>query len=109
MRMNNIFNLIFREIYSHKDPIWIKKEYNIPDTINLSVCLTQEGYFVITSPDLPGLITEAKNHQELIEMVNDAVLTYFDVPKRDADIVFNQFNIGNQVIRYEGKLQTSVA
>lgn len=107
--MNSLFQSILRAIYPHKDPVWIKREYNIPDTIKLSVHLTQEGYFIVTSPDLPGLVTEARNHQEMIEMVNDAVLTYFDVPKREADIVYDQFSIGNQLIRYEGKLQTRVA
>lgn len=107
--MDNVFQSVLRFVYPHKDPVLIKREYNIPDTINLSVRLTKEGYFVVTSPDLPGLLTEARDHEELIEMVNDAVLTYFDVPKREADIVYNQFNLGDQVIRYEGKLQTRTA
>ena len=107
--MSSLFQTILRFIFPHKDPTWIKRKYNIQDTINLSVRLTQEGYFVVTSRDLPGLVTEARNHQELIEMVNDAVLTYFDVPKREADIIYNQFNIGDQIIQYEGKLQTRTA
>jgi hypothetical protein len=30
---------------------------------------------------------------ELIEVYNDAVLTYFDVPKRESDYVFNELNL----------------
>ena len=107
--MNGLLQSMLRLIYPHKDPAVIKRKYNMPDTINLSVRLTPEGYFVVTSHDLPGLVTEARDHQELIEMVNDAVLTYFDVPKREADIIYNQFNIGDRVIQYEGKLQTRTA
>ena len=107
--MKDIFHTIFRALYPHKEANAIKREYNLPAELKLKVRLYEDGWFVVTSPDLPGLVTQARNYQELIEMVNDAVLTYFDVPKRKADIVYNKFNIGNQVIQYEGQLQTKAA
>jgi predicted RNase H-like HicB family nuclease len=103
--MSQILNKIIRFFYPSNDPILVKRQYGLPETINLTVRF-QDGWLVATSSELPGLITQAKDQQELIEMVNDAVLTYFDVPKRTADVVYNTFNIGNQVIQYEGQLQT---
>jgi predicted RNase H-like HicB family nuclease len=109
MKVGGLLNTIFRKIYSHKDPAMIKRQYGLPDILNLNIGLTREGWFVVQSPDLPGLVTQAKDREELIEMVNDAVLTYFDIPRRDADIVYNQFNFGDQIIQYKGKLQTKAA
>ena len=68
--------------------------------------ISADGWFVVTSPDLPGLVTQARSQSELIEMVNDAVLTYFDVPKTKADIVYDQFNLGGELVQYQGQLQT---
>lgn len=100
---------IFRAFYPHQDPGLIKRKYGIPEAINLNFTLKPNGWFIVTSPDLPGLVTEAKTQDELVLMVNDAVLTYFDVPKKEADIIYNQFNIGNQMIQYTGQLVTKAA
>ncbi|MEK7090177.1 MAG: hypothetical protein AAB930_01165 [Patescibacteria group bacterium] len=70
----------------------IKTKYGIPDTINLSFEIT-DGKFIITSPDLPGFITQARDQKELLEMVDDAVLTYYDVPENEAVGVFNVIHI----------------
>ncbi len=107
--MQKLFYKAFRAIFPHQNPTLLKRKYGIPDTIHLNVRLTQDGWFVVTSPELPGLVTQAKNQDKLIEMVNDAVLSYFDVPKKEADIVYDQFNIGNQTIQYSGQLITKVA
>ena len=95
-------------MYPHKNSAAVKREYGLPESLNLQVRLTSDGWFVVQSPDLPGLITQAQNQEELIEMVNDAVLSYFDVPRREADIVYDQFTLGDQIIQYKGKLQTRV-
>ena len=47
----------------------------------------------MTCQELPGLITEAKNGKDLLEKFNDAVLTYYDVPKKEGDLGHNQLNI----------------
>src|SRR3990167_5706110 len=105
--MKTIFQSVFRTLYPQQSPGAIKRQYGLPDTLNLTVRF-EDGWFVVTSPELPGLVTEARSHKELIEMVNDAVLTYFDVPRREADIVYDQFTLGDQVVQYRGQLQTKL-
>ena len=85
-----MFKFLFTK---QKTPAEIKKKYGIPDKINLSFEITADGWFLVTSPELPGLITQARNAKELIIMVNDAILTYFDVPKREANEIFNVISI----------------
>ncbi|MEK7496849.1 MAG: hypothetical protein AAB657_03000 [Patescibacteria group bacterium] len=104
--MKDVWQTIFRAVYPHQDPVSIKREYGLPNQINLQVQISADGWFVVTSPDLPGLVTQARSQSELIEMVNDAVLTYFDVPKTKADIVYDQFNLGGELVQYQGQLQT---
>lgn len=84
---------MFSFFSSKKDPFQVRKEYNIPTKVQLSIQITPDGWFLVTSPELPGLITQARNAKELLEMVNDAILTYFDVPKKEADEIFNFVNI----------------
>lgn len=88
-----MLNQIFRFFYPAKSAEEIKKTYNIPDKFNLHIRFTNDGYFILTCEELPGLITEAKNGKELIKMFNDAVLTYYDVPRRIGDIVHNKMDI----------------
>ncbi|MCD4705428.1 hypothetical protein K8R66_05125 [bacterium] len=91
--MNNIYNKIFRVFVPAKSALEIKNKYNIPSELSMKIRFTENGYFVLTCNELPGLITEAKNGKELIRMFNDAVLSYFDVPKLEGDIVFNKLDI----------------
>ncbi|MCK5320144.1 hypothetical protein KAJ61_02015 [Candidatus Parcubacteria bacterium] len=101
--LQNLFKSLGRE-----NPVQIKEKYNIPSELKLNIRLTKKGYFVLTSPELPGLITQAHNTKELLDMFNDAVLTYFDVPKNEANIIFNNINIeGHGSISYEKELQTA--
>ena len=71
----------------------IKKEYNIPDKFDVHVRFSKDGYFILTCPELPGLVTEAREGKELIRMFNDAVLSYYDIPKRVGDIIHNKMDI----------------
>ena len=87
-----MLNKIYRYFQPQQDPYSIKKKYGIPDNISLTVEF-KDGWFIVTSPELPGLITEGRNGDELLGMVNDAILTYFDVPKKESDYVFNMLNI----------------
>ena len=84
---------IYRLFHPAKHPNVIRSEYGIPETISLKIKVTKDGYFVATSPDLPGLITQAKGASELLDMINDAILTYYDVPKKDGDIVMDVIQI----------------
>ncbi len=97
----------YRLVVPGKDPASIKREFGLPEKIDLRFRVTDDGWFVVVSPDLPGLVTQAQSQQELIEMVNDAVLTYFDVPKSAGDMVYNRIKLGDKVIEYEGQLQTA--
>ena len=107
--LKDIWRGIFRLIYPHKNPAEIKQQYGIPESLNINVRISKDGWFVISSLDLPGFITQAQNHQELVEMINDAVLTYFDVPRKEADIIYDRISIGDQIIEYKAKLQTQSA
>ncbi len=87
-----MLNRIYRFIFPAQEEGAVRKQYGIPNKINLNLEL-KDGCFVITSSDLPGFITQARNTEELLDMVNDAVLTYYDVPKRASDFVYNKIDI----------------
>jgi predicted RNase H-like HicB family nuclease len=53
-----------------------------PKEIEVAVNRSEDGGFVATIPAFPGIITEADTFSELIEMVNDAMLTYFGLMER---------------------------
>lgn len=97
---------LFRLIYPHQNPAQVKREYGLPETINFNIRLTSDGWFVVHFPDLPGVVTQARSHGELIEMINDAVLTYYDVPRRKADIVYDSFNLNGEQLQYQAELKT---
>ncbi|MCK4592583.1 hypothetical protein KAT63_04065 [Candidatus Parcubacteria bacterium] len=100
--MKKCINKIFRSIYPSQYPQEIKNRYGIPEKLELDIAFTKDGYFILTSKDLPGLITEAENGKELIKMFNDAILTYYDVPKREGDIVYDSLNIhGHGIFKME--------
>ena len=54
----------------------------LPHEILVIVRRSEDGGFVAEIASFPGVITEAETFSELIAMVNDAVLMYFDVPER---------------------------
>ena len=87
----------------------VKTKYGIPDEIGLSVETTPDGWFLVTSKELPGLITQARNAKELIEMVNDAILTYFDVPRREASEIFNKIFIEGRGVILSEKMKQEFA
>jgi len=86
---------LFRLFFPQKDPGYITKKYNIPDKIDWEIQLNRYG-LVAVSKSLPGLVTNASNPEELLEMMNDAVLEYFNVSKFDSDYVFDTLNLDGQ-------------
>lgn len=76
-----MINKLFRLIYPAQHPVDLARYYNIPHQMRFNF-QTKKGVIVATSDDLPGFITEAKDASELLEMINDGILTYFDVPRR---------------------------
>lgn len=107
--MNDLFYRLFRWVFPHKPSAEVLRKYNIPVNISLQIQLTPDGWFCATAKELPGLITQAKSQQELVVMINDAVLTYFDVPRREADIIYDRITVGEKTIQYEGKLHALTA
>lgn len=83
---------LFRKLFPQKDPALVMQEYNIPNKIDWKIRLNKHG-LVATSEDLPGLVTNADNPEELLQMMNDAVLEYFDVPKLKSDYIFDTLNL----------------
>lgn len=89
-----MFGKVIRLFYPAKSPLDIQREYGIPSSFdNVKIRITKDGFFILSCPDLPGLVTEAKNGKDLIKMFNDALLNYYDVPRKVGDIVNNVLNI----------------
>lgn len=64
-----------------------KKEINkfrdlFPREIIARVHRSEDGGFSIEILTYPGCFTEAETFSELIEMINDAVRTYFEIPEK---------------------------
>lgn len=53
-----------------------------PQEIGVHVRRSQDGGFVAELLHVPGCITEAETLSELIEMINDAVRTMLEVPRK---------------------------
>lgn len=106
---NSTVNKIFRFVFPAHHPMDIIRQYNIPSQIRFKF-KSKDGWIIATSDDLPGFITEAHNPQELLEMINDGILTYFDVPKRVGDVVHDQMTIdgyGTVSIKEKEELQSA--
>ncbi len=54
----------------------------LPDKIAVEFHKSKDGGYWAEIKNLPGCITQANSGQELFEMVNDAVYTYYDVPEK---------------------------
>ena len=55
---------------------------SFPQELSVSIMRSEEGKFVARIDTFKGLFTEGNDFSELMEMVNDAVKTYFEVPKK---------------------------
>lgn len=53
-----------------------------PRQIGVRVSRSQDGGFVAQVANFPGCVTEADTFSELIEMVNDAMRTMLEIPKK---------------------------
>lgn len=86
---------LLRLFFPQKNPEEIKNKYNIPEKLDWDIQLTKNG-LVATCKNLPGLVTNADNPEELLEMMNDAVLEYFNVSKIESDYIYDNLNIAGQ-------------
>ncbi len=53
-----------------------------PREINVNVSRSEEGVFLARVNTLKGMFTEGKTFLELMEMINDAMRTYFEIPEK---------------------------
>jgi len=53
-----------------------------PHTVQVKVSLSKDGGYFAEVLTFPGCITQAETLSELIEMVNDAVSTVLEVPRK---------------------------
>lgn len=63
----------------------IEYTMRLPSVLRVEIHRGEQGGFWAKVLDLPGCATQASSFPELIEMVNDAVLTYFEVPEKFRD------------------------
>jgi len=54
--------------------------WKLPDKLEVEIKRSESGGFYAEIKNLPGCITQADSVQELYEMINDAVITYFKIP-----------------------------
>ena len=59
-----------------------KLRSQFPNPIRVEITRPTEGGFLADVKTFPSVFTEADSFSELIEMVNDAVRTYFEIPKK---------------------------
>ncbi len=58
-----------------------------PSEILVCIERSAEGGFCAEIKTFPGCFTQADDFSELIEMVNDAILTYFEIPQKYVDLM----------------------
>jgi predicted RNase H-like HicB family nuclease len=57
-------------------------QYKLPDSVRVTILEEPEGGYSARAEDLGGnVVTQADTGPELFEMVNDAILTSFDIPE----------------------------
>lgn len=56
-------------------------KYKFPNTLSVSIKPSEDGGYIVSVNDLKGCITQAENGKELLEMVNNALYTYFEIPR----------------------------
>ncbi|MEK7480678.1 MAG: type II toxin-antitoxin system HicB family antitoxin [Patescibacteria group bacterium] len=54
----------------------------LPEELEVEIHRAEEGGFWAQIKNLPGCNTQGENFFDLIDMINDAVFTYFEVPER---------------------------
>lgn len=60
------------------------EKYKLPDKVQIEISRNEKGGFFARLVDYPGCFTVAGSPLELIQNVTDAILTYFEVPRKDA-------------------------
>jgi predicted RNase H-like HicB family nuclease len=53
-----------------------------PQQLAVQVARSADGGFVASVISIPGVQTEAESFSELLDMINDAIRTYFEIPAK---------------------------
>jgi predicted RNase H-like HicB family nuclease len=73
-------------VYRHMAPQEIQEINKLrdlfPNEISVNVSRGENGEFLAKINTFKGIYTEGKTFLELMEMINDAVKTYFEVPEK---------------------------
>ena len=93
--ISRVYLLYYILLFAMKKDIIMKTltKYNIPKNFGFRIHKAEEGGYWLDSKDLPGLYTQGDTLSELFENLEDAVLTYFDVPRSKAKKVYGFINI----------------
>lgn len=83
--LSDLFQFIQYGILSSPEKYNFWKETNAPRNINFEADLDKKtGFVIFSSPQLPGLFTvfpKDSDQEKVTRLVNDAVYTYFNVPR----------------------------
>jgi len=55
--------------------------WKLPDRLNVQIRKSSTGSLYATIKELPGCFTQADSGPEIYTMINDAIYTYFEVPR----------------------------
>jgi predicted RNase H-like HicB family nuclease len=72
------FNLFTKKI---DQELVLALRWKLPESLNVTFQKAEEGGFNVVINNFPGCFTQADNEKQVFEMVNDAVLTYLDIPE----------------------------
>lgn len=61
---------------------YLKYTMFLPHKLSVEIHKAEEGGFWAKVRELPGCNTQGDNFTDLVDMINDAIFTYFDVPQK---------------------------
>ena len=82
----------------------LKDKYKLPDKLKVLIIKSKSGGLTAKLVDYPGCITHAQSMGELIENLNDAILTYFEVPRNEA-VMANFVYVPKPALKFVAKPQ----
>jgi len=96
--MDTIYNLLSDKVFDAVDTvkyelIGLQQEVpQVPNKIEIRMH-TKPGFAWIESPEYPGIFASGNDVFELLESLNDAIYSYFGVPRYTAKKSPNIFNL----------------
>lgn len=73
---------VMRKLTKKENETILKLRGLFPSTIKVRVTRSADGGFFAEIINFPGCLTEADAFSELVDMINDCVKTYFDIPQK---------------------------